>query len=904
MLEWLPGIIPGVLVPGETQMSLVLLIGLPVLFVWLMGAGWLLWQMLQQQGRLLLRLETVEARQDAASPAYPAKTAEPRQYVPMWTPAVLADSEIPATRAEGRIELTIGMATYNDYEGVYFTLQALRLYQDLSQTELLVIDNYGCPHTQRLVEEIPGARYIRATEVVGTAAPRELLFKEARGNAVLCCDCHVLLAPGIIARLKQFYREHPACADLLQGPMLYDDGQRMATHMNPVWRNQMWGKWDTDPRGQDADGEPFEIPMHGLGVFSCLKRAWPGFHPQFRGYGGEEGYIHEKFRQTGRRCLCLPWLRWMHRFSRPGRVISPLMGEERLRNYVLGHTELGLDLAPVLNHFSHYLPEERVRDIAEQAIGSSLTGLGPLGVTDFPLVSVVMPVYNGERYLRAAVQSLLSQTLQPIEIIIINDGSTDQTEQILDELAADPRVKPVHQPHLGIPHARNSGIALAKAKYIAVHDADDLSVLDRLAKQYAFLEQFPDVALVGSLANVVNETGHLIGRFGGVPTDPQQITETLLTRNCLVHGAVLMRTAAVEAVGRYREAFALAHDYDLWLRMAEHFEMRNLAEVLYLRRSHPESVSHTHRQVQRAYASIAQELAEERRQTGSDLLEREGLTAFLNVYGARLQEAGLPAASKASSRLEVAQPALTFPLVNGQGETFQLPAPSPRQKVFGIGLSRTGTTSLTEALELLGYRTVHGPADPVTQLELYQFFASASERVYLSVLQNHDALTDALVCCLYRALDKAYPGSKFILTIREKQAWLRSYQDLWEVSDRFSGPGSYTTLAYYTRFINKILYSHPGRQEATAEILSPAYDRYTTEVLDYFRGRPHDLLILDVCGGEGWSTLAPFLGVPIPAVPFPWKNRALNQEEANEEKRETSNATQWQLQEAWSGIRM
>ena len=585
-------------------------------------------------------------------------------------------------------------------------------------------------------------------------------------------------------------------------------------------------------------------------------------------------------------------------------MFSPSMAEDRLRNYVLGHAELGLDLAPVLHHFSHSLPEDRVRAIAEQALGRPLTGFGPLDVTDFPLVSVVMPVYNGERYLRAAVQSLLSQTLQPIEIIVINDGSTDQTGQILDELATDPRVKPVHQPHLGIPRARNTGLALAKAKYIAVHDADDLSLPDRLAKQYAFLEQSPDVALVGSLANVVNETGHLIGRFGGVVTDPQQIAETLLTRNCLVHGSVLMRTAAVEAVGRYREAFAFAHDYDLWLRMAEHFEMRTLAEVLYLRRSHPDSVSHTHRQVQGVYASIAQELAQERRQTGSDLLEREGAAAFLNAYGTRLQEAGLPAVSMASSRLEVAQPAPTFPLTNGPGETFQRSALSPRPKVFGIGLSRTGTTSLTEALDLLGYRTVHGPADPVTQLELYQFFAASSERVYLSVLKDHDALTDSPVCCLYQALDKAYPGSKFILTIREKHAWLRSYQRLWEVSGRFQGPESYTALAHYTRFINQKLFGHPGRQEATAEILSPAYDRYTSEVLDYFRERPHDLLILDICGGEGWSKLAPFLGIPIPEIPFPWNNRALNQEEPNEGKRETSDARQWQPQEARSSVRV
>ncbi len=201
-----------------------------------------------------------------------------------------------------------------------------------------------------------------------------MLFREARGQAVLCCDSHVLFAPGVIARLKAFYWAHPDCLDLLQGPMLYDDRKRMATHMNPEWRQQRWGRWDTDPRGQDEDGEPFEIPMQGLGVFSCRKQAWLGFHPQFRGYGGEEGYLHEKFRQAGRRCLCLPWLRWMHRFSRPGRVSSPGLMEERLRNYVLGHAELGLDLAPVLHHFAHYLPKERVLAIAEQALGKPWTG--------------------------------------------------------------------------------------------------------------------------------------------------------------------------------------------------------------------------------------------------------------------------------------------------------------------------------------------------------------------------------------------------------------------------------------------------------------------------------------------------------------------------------------------------
>src|SRR5688572_9350501 len=260
------------------------------------------------------------------------------------------------------------MATYRDFDGVYFTLEALRLYHDLADTELLVVDNYGCEDTRRLAEDWVGARYVRATDAVGTAAPRDLVFREARGEAVLCCDSHVMFAPGAIARLRRFYREHPDCDDLLQGPLVFDDARTIATHFDPVWRAEMWGVWATDPRGQDPEGEPFEIPMQGLGAFSCRRRAWPGFNPRFRGFGGEEGYLHDKFRRAGRRNFCMPWLRWMHRFGRPAGVPYPLTAEDKLRNYVIGHAELGLDLEPVLKHFADVLPSDRIIAVVTEAL--------------------------------------------------------------------------------------------------------------------------------------------------------------------------------------------------------------------------------------------------------------------------------------------------------------------------------------------------------------------------------------------------------------------------------------------------------------------------------------------------------------------------------------------------------
>jgi len=290
-------------------------------------------------------------------------------YPPAWERRLPGAATCTAAKTDEAVALTIGMTTYNDFDGVYFTVQALRLYQDLRDTELLVVDNYGCEETKNFVEEWAKGRYVLAKEAVGTAVAKDLVFRLARGEAVLCCDSHVLFAPGAIARLKAYYREHPGCVDLLQGPLVYDDLQNISTHFEPVWRDHMWGTWATDPRGEDPQGDPFEIPMQGMGVFSCRKSAWPGFNPRFRGFGGEEGYLHEKIRRAGGRCLCLPWLRWVHRFGRPSGVPYPLTVEDKFRNYLIGHAELGLDLAPVFEHFSEDLPEATAKAIAEEALG-------------------------------------------------------------------------------------------------------------------------------------------------------------------------------------------------------------------------------------------------------------------------------------------------------------------------------------------------------------------------------------------------------------------------------------------------------------------------------------------------------------------------------------------------------
>jgi len=269
------------------------------------------------------------------------------------------------------MKLTIGMATFKDYSGVFFTLQALKLYQDLEEVELMVVDNAGDTSIADICHKV-GATYIVANERNSTSMPRDRIFKEAKGKAVCCIDSHVLIVPGAIKRLKEFYEANPTTQDLYQGPLLCDDHKNCHTHFDPVWKAHMWGVWATDPRVEKD--EPFEIPMQGLGLFTCRKEAWLGFNPKFRGFGGEEGYIHQKYRMAGRTCWCLPWLKWVHRFNPPGTPTAyPLKVEDRIYNYIIGFSELGMPLRPIYEHFMGSVPAPLIAKVASEALGKRIS---------------------------------------------------------------------------------------------------------------------------------------------------------------------------------------------------------------------------------------------------------------------------------------------------------------------------------------------------------------------------------------------------------------------------------------------------------------------------------------------------------------------------------------------------
>ena len=256
------------------------------------------------------------------------------------------------------------MATFDDYDGVFFTCQSLRLHHRgvMDQVQLLVVDgNPSSKHgeaTKHFCKGSGAINYVEAPEAYGPAQTKNLVFQNAGTPYVLCMDSHILLEPNCISKLIDVLDRDDG--NLLHGPLVYDDLSSISTHFDPVWRGGMWGIWATDERGKNIDAEPFEIPAQGMGLFACRKDSWLGFHPLFKGFGAEECYIHEKFRQNGKKAICLPFLRWSHRFGRPSGIPYKCHWDDRVFNYFVGHLELGLDPQPVFDHFGSILSPDKI----------------------------------------------------------------------------------------------------------------------------------------------------------------------------------------------------------------------------------------------------------------------------------------------------------------------------------------------------------------------------------------------------------------------------------------------------------------------------------------------------------------------------------------------------------------
>lgn len=196
-----------------------------------------------------------------------------------------------------------------------------------------------------------------------------------------------------------------------------------------------------------------------------------------------------------------------------------------------------------------------------------------------PLISVILPVYNAENYLRQSIDSILSQTFTQFELIIINDGSTDGSQRIIDS-CNDARIVKVKQENIGLADTLNKGIAMARAPIIARQDNDDISLPQRLQMQYDFLNKHSDVALVGAMADIINEQGGPTGRSHRHPQKNIELKFFLLFNNPFVHSLVMFRKRVVQDLGGYSNDPLVFEDYNLWSRLARQHKIANLPDVL------------------------------------------------------------------------------------------------------------------------------------------------------------------------------------------------------------------------------------------------------------------------------------------------------------------------------------
>lgn len=187
-----------------------------------------------------------------------------------------------------------------------------------------------------------------------------------------------------------------------------------------------------------------------------------------------------------------------------------------------------------------------------------------------------------------------------------------------------------------------------------------------------------------------------------------------------------------------------------------------------------------------------------------------------------------------------------------------------KTRIFGIGLSKTGTTSLTRALETLGYRTNHFPYSAIR-------FEQGRLRLDIERLRDWDAATDSPVALYFRTLEECFPTAKFILTERDLNSWVKScqYNHVW--------PGDYVSNKGIRLFphIRKILCLHRnvyGTERFHQESFRQAYEEHYEAVIEHFGRKRRELLVMNICAGEGWERLCEFLGVPVPDVPFPHEN--------------------------------
>lgn len=197
-----------------------------------------------------------------------------------------------------------------------------------------------------------------------------------------------------------------------------------------------------------------------------------------------------------------------------------------------------------------------------------------------------MSVYNGEKYLSEAIESILNQTFKDFEFLIINDGSTDSSREIILSYD-DYRIKLIENDNnIGLTKSLNKGVDIACGKYIARMDADDISMPERLEKQVDFMENHEDIAVCGSWFSVIDDKGNILSEVK-TQINHEFLFFELFFKNPIGHATTIMRKSVIEHIGRYDPDYVVTQDYYLWFRIIESgYKIHNIDRVLIYYRKH------------------------------------------------------------------------------------------------------------------------------------------------------------------------------------------------------------------------------------------------------------------------------------------------------------------------------
>jgi glycosyltransferase involved in cell wall biosynthesis len=252
-----------------------------------------------------------------------------------------------------------------------------------------------------------------------------------------------------------------------------------------------------------------------------------------------------------------------------------------------------------------------------------------------PLVSVLMTCYNAERYVAAAIDSLLAQTHTHWELLLADDCSTDATREIIARYT-DPRIRVFHNEHnLHYLRTRNKLVQYVKGEFIALLDADDLYIPTKLEQQLKAFAYDPELALCGTLVGYINREGNILSTKDYKPQTHNEIQEAIKVKNVFTGSAIMVKTSVWHKIGGYRDFFNTLgyEDYDLTSRIVEHYKSRNLHEVLYLYRQYPESTSRRdmlYNPFKLNGHLLIQHFIQQRSTLGYDSLDRNDIPAIIN----------------------------------------------------------------------------------------------------------------------------------------------------------------------------------------------------------------------------------------------------------------------------------